>query len=131
MVRDIAINAIIPHLEKEARNLHVIIQNRKALHRSIFSATKKFFGGSQSKNYVTEKYTESVEIQQRRLGDLCFLLQQYDVATGHYQSAKRFCAQKIGIQGAPKKLVGWRFSFYRICILRAGQLSGQFLSRLF
>ena len=66
LVRDIAIGAIIPHLEKEARKLYEIIQNRKALHRSIFSATKKFFGGSQSKNYVTEKYTESVEIQTRR-----------------------------------------------------------------
>lgn len=76
-------------MEKEARKLHDIIQNRKALHRSIFSATKKFFGGSNTKNYVTEKYAETVEIQTRRLADLCFLLQQYELASTHYQSAKR------------------------------------------
>ena len=85
LVRDIAIGAIIPHLEKETRKLTEIIQNRKALHRSIFSATKKFFGGNNTKNYVTEKYAETVEVQVRRLADLSFILQQYDLATQYYQ----------------------------------------------
>jgi hypothetical protein len=88
VVRDIAVGAIIPHLEKESRKLYEIIQNRKALHRSIFSATKKFFGGGNNQKVIAEKYSESVEIQTRRYGDLCFLLQQYEIATNQYHSAK-------------------------------------------
>ena len=75
--------------EKESRKLHEIIQNRKALSRSILSATRKLFGGNNSKAQVAEKYTESVEVQTRRLGDLCLMLQQYEPATQLYNSAKR------------------------------------------
>ena len=67
-----------------------IIQERKALVRSVFSATRKLFGSNNSKNtQVSEKYSESVEVQIRKLADLQFLLQQYHKAAENYAYAKR------------------------------------------
>ena len=70
--------------------LSEIIQNRRALHKTLFSATRKFFGSNNSKNaQISEKYSESVEVQIRKLADLQFLLQQYQKAAENYASAKR------------------------------------------
>ena len=67
-----------------------IIQERKALVRSVFSATRKLFGSNNSKNtQVSEKYSESVEDEIRKLADLQFLLQQDHKAAENYAYAKR------------------------------------------
>jgi hypothetical protein len=76
-------------LEHESKKLYEIIQNRRAIHRSLFSATKKLFGGSSSKSSVQEKFMEPVEVQLRRFGDLCFMLQLYETAAQYYSTAKR------------------------------------------
>ena len=106
-VRTSLIKGIIPHMEREGYKLAEIIQNRKALHRSLFSATRKLFGSGNSKSGqlsggfsnwyrlndtisqwecqiflgsiwkpFAEKYSESVDIQIRKLADLQFLMQQ-------------------------------------------------------
>ena len=49
-VRTFLIKGIIPHMEREGYKLAEIIQNRKALHRSLFSATRKLFGSGNSKS---------------------------------------------------------------------------------
>ena len=49
-VRVSLIKGIIPHMEREGYKLAEIIQNRKALHRSLFSATRKLFGSGNSKS---------------------------------------------------------------------------------
>ena len=49
-IRELTIKGIIPHMEREGYKLAEIIQNRKALHRSLFSATRKLFGSGNSKS---------------------------------------------------------------------------------
>ena len=65
-------------MEREGYKLAEMIQNRKSVHRTLFSATRKLFGSGNSKvGQVSEKYTESVDVQIRKLADLQFLMQQY------------------------------------------------------
>ena len=89
-MKDLLVKGLIPHMEREGFKLSEIIQNRRALHKTLFSATRKFFGSNNSKNaQISEKYSESVEVQIRKLADLQFLLQQYQKAAENYASAKR------------------------------------------
>merc|ERR1711892_962270 len=88
-VKDLLVKAVIPHMEREGFKLHEIIQNRKALHRSLFSATRKLFGNNAKSSQVSEKYAETVEVQIRKLADVQFLLQQYQKAAENYAYAKR------------------------------------------
>ena len=76
-------------MEREGYKLAEIIQNRKALHRSLFSATRKLFGSGNSKSgQISEKYSETVDVQIRKLADLQFLMQQYQKASENYSYAK-------------------------------------------
>ncbi|GAA6065630.1 trafficking protein particle complex subunit 8 isoform X1, partial [Tachysurus ichikawai] len=72
--------------------------SRKGLSRSLFSATKKWFGGGKvpEKSIAELKNTtgllyppEAPELQIRKMADLCFLVQHYELAYNCYHTAKK------------------------------------------
>ncbi|XP_071443920.1 trafficking protein particle complex subunit 8 isoform X2 [Hetaerina americana] len=94
MVNDFCTRIFIPHAERQMQVLHEAISNRKGMSRSIFSATKRWFGGNrpglQGPPVPSITYaSDSPELQLRRLADLCFLLSHYSMASDAYRSAKR------------------------------------------
>ncbi|XP_035678676.1 trafficking protein particle complex subunit 8-like isoform X2 [Branchiostoma floridae] len=95
---EFAVRGLLPHIERTIRTLNEQLASRKGLHRSFFSATKKWFGGNkqaekgsgvQSNNGGGIYSEASAEVQLRKLGDLCFLVQMYDLAYTSYHTAKR------------------------------------------
>ncbi|XP_046398527.1 trafficking protein particle complex subunit 8 isoform X2 [Ischnura elegans] len=94
MVNDFCTRLFIPHAERQMQILHEAISNRKGMSRSIFSATKRWFGGNrpglQGPPVPSITYaSDSPELQLRRLADLCFLFGHYAMASEAYRSAKR------------------------------------------
>ncbi|XP_026473845.1 trafficking protein particle complex subunit 8 isoform X2 [Ctenocephalides felis] len=92
-VQDFAVRALIPYAEQHISSINDIVSNRKAVSRSIFSATKRWFGTGKpgqapSANAVIYS-ADSPELQLRRLADLCFMFQHYGMAFQAYHSAKR------------------------------------------
>ncbi|XP_034943856.1 trafficking protein particle complex subunit 8 [Chelonus insularis] len=95
MITDFCLKSLLPYVEKQISLLNDVITNKKGVSRSLFSATKRWFGtnkpgapGSTTTNAVI--YTaESPELQLRRLGDLCFMFNHYALAYQAYHSAKR------------------------------------------
>ncbi|XP_016132636.1 trafficking protein particle complex subunit 8-like [Sinocyclocheilus grahami] len=76
----------------------VTLVSRKGLSRSLFSATKKLFGGgkvpeksiAELKNTAGLLYpSEAPELQIRKMADLCFLVQHYELAYNCYHTAKK------------------------------------------
>ncbi|CAH2285036.1 trafficking particle complex subunit 8 isoform X1 [Pelobates cultripes] len=97
-IQEFTIRGLLPHIEKTIRQLNDQVISRKGLSRSLFSATRKWFGG----NKVPEKSinelkntsgllypAEAPELQIRKLADLCFLVQHYDLAYSCYHTAKK------------------------------------------
>uniref|UniRef100_A0A3Q2EAP7 Trafficking protein particle complex subunit 8 n=1 Tax=Cyprinodon variegatus TaxID=28743 RepID=A0A3Q2EAP7_CYPVA len=73
-------------------------EQRKGLSRSLFTATKKWFGGGKvpEKGVIEPKSTlglqyppEAPELQIRKMADLCFLVQHYELAYSCYHTAKK------------------------------------------
>eukprot|EP00795_Rhopilema_esculentum_P001366 gene1366-15771_t len=99
LVYEFCVRGLLLHIEKLMRNLSEQILSRKGLHRSIFNVTKKWFGGSKSTVAVSSQGSsagigisypvDSAELQQRKLGDLAFLVQHYELAFNSYHAAKR------------------------------------------
>lgn len=95
MINEFCLKSLLPYVEKQIGLLSDVISNKKGVSRSLFSATKRWFGttkpgapGSAPTNAVI--YTsESPELQLRRLGDLCFMFGHYTLAYQAYHSAKR------------------------------------------
>uniref|UniRef100_A0A8C5M9Z8 Trafficking protein particle complex subunit 8 n=1 Tax=Leptobrachium leishanense TaxID=445787 RepID=A0A8C5M9Z8_9ANUR len=97
-IQEFIIRGLIPHIEKTIRQLNDQLISRKGLSRSLFSATKKWFGGGKvpEKNINELKNTsgllyppEAPELQIRKMADLCFLVQHYDLAYSCYHTAKK------------------------------------------
>ncbi|XP_038077879.1 trafficking protein particle complex subunit 8-like [Patiria miniata] len=96
-VHEFTVRGLLPYIEKMIRTLSEQLAARKGLHRSLFSATKKWFGGNKQaeKAAITGrdmggKYLrEAPELQMRRLADLAFLVQMYELAYTSYHTAKR------------------------------------------
>ncbi|KAL9976241.1 hypothetical protein ACROYT_G013513 [Oculina patagonica] len=94
-VHELAYRGLLQYIEKLMRHLNDLIVSRKGLHRSIFSATKKWFGGGKPAGLASGLvpgiiYTnDSPELFQRKLGDLAFLVQNYEFAYNCYHTAKR------------------------------------------
>nr|XP_006816958.1 PREDICTED: trafficking protein particle complex subunit 8-like [Saccoglossus kowalevskii] len=96
-IHEFTVRGLLGYIERQIRVLSEQLASRKAIHRSIFSATKKWFGGNKPSNQASHiqstvgiKYPpESPENQMRRLGDLSFLVQNYELAYQSYHSAKR------------------------------------------
>ncbi|MGH0126763.1 UNVERIFIED_CONTAM: hypothetical protein FKN15_040417 [Acipenser sinensis] len=97
-IQEFTFRGLLPHIEKSIRQLNDQLVSRKGLSRSLFSATKKWFsGGKVPEKSITElKNTagllyppEAPELQIRKLADLCFLVQHYDLAYSCYHTAKK------------------------------------------
>ncbi|XP_073535306.1 trafficking protein particle complex subunit 8 isoform X1 [Phyllobates terribilis] len=97
-IQEFTFRGLIPHVEKTVRQLNDQLISRKGLSRSLLSATKKWFtGGKVPEKSVNElKNTsgllyppEAPELQIRKMADLCFLVQHYDLAYSCYHTAKK------------------------------------------
>ncbi|XP_051953858.1 trafficking protein particle complex subunit 8-like isoform X2 [Xyrauchen texanus] len=97
-IQEFTFRGLLPHIEKNIRQLNDQLVSRKGLSRSLFSATKKLFGGgkvpeksiAELKNAAGLLYpSEAPELQIRKMADLCFLVQHYELAYNFYHSAKK------------------------------------------
>ncbi|KAL1775313.1 trafficking protein particle complex subunit 8 isoform X2 [Sigmodon hispidus] len=97
-IQEFTFHGLLPHIEKAIRQLNDQLISRKGLSRSLFSATKKWFSGSKvpEKSINELKNTpgllyppEAPELQIRKMADLCFLVQHYDLAYSCYHTAKK------------------------------------------
>uniref|UniRef100_A0A8C6QZ68 Trafficking protein particle complex 8 n=2 Tax=Nannospalax galili TaxID=1026970 RepID=A0A8C6QZ68_NANGA len=97
-IQEFTFRGLLPHIEKTIRQLNDQLISRKGLSRSLFSATKKWFSGSKvpEKSISELKNTsgllyppEAPELQIRKMADLCFLVQHYDLAYSCYHTAKK------------------------------------------
>lgn len=97
-VQEFTFRGLLPHIEKNIRQLNDQLVSRKGLSRSLFTATKKWFGGSkvpeksigEPKNTCGPLYSpEAPELQIRKMADLCFLVQHYEMAFSCYHTAKK------------------------------------------
>ncbi|XP_076991817.1 trafficking protein particle complex subunit 8 isoform X4 [Tamandua tetradactyla] len=97
-IQEFTFRGLLPHIEKTIRQLNDQLISRKGLSRSLFSATKKWFSGSkvpeksinELKNTSGLQYPpEAPELQIRKMADLCFLVQHYDLAYSCYHTAKK------------------------------------------
>ncbi|ESO86902.1 hypothetical protein LOTGIDRAFT_202689, partial [Lottia gigantea] len=95
-MHEFVVKALIPWAERQMKIFSEQLASRKGIHRSIFSATKKWFGGNKPSGYVqanqntTVVYTsDAPELQLRRMADLAFLFQMYEFAYQTYHTAKR------------------------------------------
>nr|XP_042908090.1 trafficking protein particle complex subunit 8 isoform X2 [Parasteatoda tepidariorum] len=94
-VQDFCIQSLIPFVEKRVKILNEQVANRKGIHRTIFGVTKKFFGnkpGAQSPASSMNSVVygpDAPELQVRKLGDLAFMFQLYELAYQAYHTAKR------------------------------------------
>ncbi|XP_013872892.1 trafficking protein particle complex subunit 8 [Austrofundulus limnaeus] len=97
-VQEFTFRGLLPHVEKNIRQLNDQLISRKGLSRSLFTATKKWFGGGKGpeKSVSEPKSTygllyppEAPELQIRKMADLCFLVQHYELAYSCYHTAKK------------------------------------------
>ncbi|OAD58182.1 Trafficking protein particle complex subunit 8 [Eufriesea mexicana] len=95
LITEFCLKSLFPYVEKQIGLLNDVISNKKGVSRSLFSATRRWFGtnkpgipGPMPSNAVIYT-TESPELQLRRLGDLCFMFGHYSLAYQTYHSAKR------------------------------------------
>ncbi|XP_034036210.1 trafficking protein particle complex subunit 8 isoform X2 [Thalassophryne amazonica] len=97
-IQEFTFRGLLPHIEKNIRQLNDQLVSRKGLSRSLFSATKKWFGGGKvpDKSISEPKSTfgllyppEAPELQIRKMADLCFLVQHYELAYNCYHTAKK------------------------------------------
>nr|XP_046247122.1 trafficking protein particle complex subunit 8 isoform X2 [Scatophagus argus] len=97
-IQEFTFRGLLPHIEKNIRQLNDQLVSRKGLSRSLFTATKKWFGGGKvpEKTISEPKSTcgllyppEAPELQIRKMADLCFLVQHYELAYSCYHTAKK------------------------------------------
>uniref|UniRef100_A0A8C8EV78 Trafficking protein particle complex 8 n=1 Tax=Oncorhynchus tshawytscha TaxID=74940 RepID=A0A8C8EV78_ONCTS len=97
-IQEFTFRGLLPHIEKNIRQLNDQLVSRKGLSRSLFSVTKKLFGGGKvpEKSIAELKNTsgllyhpEAPELQIRKMADLCFLVQHYELAYSCYHMAKK------------------------------------------
>lgn len=96
-IHEFAVRALLPWAERQMKLLSDVLASKTGIRKSLFSATKKFFGGNPSKAShattnleTTVVYSkDSAELQMRRLADLAFLFHLYDFAYQTYHTAKR------------------------------------------
>nr|CAD7396556.1 unnamed protein product [Timema cristinae] len=95
-VQEFCIKALLPYVENQIQQLNDLISNKKGVSRSLFSATKRWFGsnkpglpGSNTATNAVIYSNDAPELQLRRLGDLCFMFGHYSLAFQAYHTAKR------------------------------------------
>uniref|UniRef100_A0A8C5ECD4 Trafficking protein particle complex 8 n=1 Tax=Gouania willdenowi TaxID=441366 RepID=A0A8C5ECD4_GOUWI len=97
-IQEFTFRGLLPHIEKNIRQLNDQLVSRKGLSRSLLTATKKWFGGGKvPEKAVAEPKSscgllyppEAPELQIRKMADLCFLVQHYELAYSCYHTAKK------------------------------------------
>ncbi|XP_065578277.1 trafficking protein particle complex subunit 8-like isoform X2 [Artemia franciscana] len=92
-VNEFYLKCLLPFIEGQMKSLYQTAMNRKNAQTSIFSATRRFFGSTKTKQGIlpgTGVYQfDSPPLQVRRLADLAFMLGHYDLAYECYHTAKR------------------------------------------
>ncbi|MED6279305.1 Trafficking protein particle complex 8 [Characodon lateralis] len=97
-IQEFTFRGLLPHIEKNIRQLNDQLVSRKGLSRSLFTATKKWFGGGKvpeksvsepKSTYGLQYPPEAPELQIRKMADLCFLVQHYELAYSCYHTAKK------------------------------------------
>eukprot|EP00118_Oscarella_pearsei_P003792 m.15777 g.15777 ORF g.15777 m.15777 type:complete len:1495 (+) comp26547_c0_seq1:77-4561(+) len=91
-VNEFANRGLLPFIEKSIKSLSQQTNTRKGFQRTVFSFSKKWFGGGakpSSHSGVSNYLVDSNEMQMRLLGDLAFLGQNYDLAYSSYHTCKR------------------------------------------
>ncbi|XP_061162581.1 trafficking protein particle complex subunit 8-like isoform X1 [Saccostrea echinata] len=95
-MHELCVRALIPWAERQMKILNEQHASRKGISKSLFSATKRWFGGNKPTGQVAANQNTTVvyssdapELQMRRLGDIAFLFQMYDFAYNTYHAAKR------------------------------------------
>lgn len=93
-VHELGYRGLLQYMERLMRHLNEQIVSRKGLHR-YFSGAKKWFSGGKPAGLASGLvpgiiYTsDAPELYQRKLGDLAFLVQNYELAYNCYHTAKR------------------------------------------
>ncbi|XP_077295309.1 trafficking protein particle complex subunit 8 homolog l(3)76BDm [Arctopsyche grandis] len=92
-VQDFAFKALLPYFERQIFQLQDAVSNKKGVSRSLFIATKRWFGTNKPGTNMPVNsviYTgDCPELQLRRLGDIWFMLGQWSLAFQVYHTAKR------------------------------------------
>ncbi|KAL0279427.1 UNVERIFIED_CONTAM: hypothetical protein PYX00_000989 [Menopon gallinae] len=94
LIKQLIVQVLIPHVEKQIYHLNDQASNKKGVSRSLFTATKRLFStskpGSVGAPYNSVVYAnDAPELQLRRLGDLYFMFTNYGLAFQAYHSVKR------------------------------------------
>ncbi|CAB3370693.1 Hypothetical predicted protein [Cloeon dipterum] len=99
LIPDFATRVLLPYAEKQIHTLTELVIARKGLSRSLFSATKRWFGSSSKpgttasspqSSPASQSYSaDSAERGLRRLGDLSFLLGLPQLSFPAYHALKR------------------------------------------
>lgn len=97
MIASFTNDSLVPYLEHTASQLNAHIERtRKGISRSLMNISKKFFGGNAktaspaaAPRTVDAAAGLSPEACLRRVGDLSFMLQDYEAASSSYALAKR------------------------------------------
>ncbi|XP_066254836.1 trafficking protein particle complex subunit 8 [Euwallacea similis] len=87
-------SCLLPYIEKQLVALNEAVANKKGVSKSLFSATKRWFGTSKPNSNMTAVNNlvysiDSPELHIRRLGDLYFMFGNYSAAFQAYHAAKR------------------------------------------
>eukprot|EP00117_Sycon_ciliatum_P046803 scpid5573/ scgid3607/ Trafficking protein particle complex subunit 8; Protein TRS85 homolog len=90
-VNEFAVRGLIPHIERSIRALTDQVNSKKGIQRTLYSATKKWFGSTNKPVIMQgQSYSaDAAELQSRKLADLAFLVQLYETAYSWYHTAKR------------------------------------------
>ncbi|XP_059476343.1 trafficking protein particle complex subunit 8 [Neocloeon triangulifer] len=99
LIPEFAVKVLLPYAEKQIHTLTELVIARKGLSRSLFSATKRWFGSSSKpgstasspqSSPASQGYSaDSAERGLRRLGDLSFLLGLPQLSFPAYHALKR------------------------------------------
>ncbi|CAG0912437.1 unnamed protein product [Notodromas monacha] len=128
--------ALVPYVERQMKVLHDTVGTRKGIHRSIVSATKKWFAPAgravaASNNSASTPQVlyaaDSPEMQVRKLADLCFMFRHYELAYQAYHNAKRdFDADQawLHMAGALEMAAVSAFLHAAAAVGPAGMMSG-------
>uniref|UniRef100_T1J0M8 Trafficking protein particle complex subunit 8 n=1 Tax=Strigamia maritima TaxID=126957 RepID=T1J0M8_STRMM len=96
-IHEFAVRGLITHVERQIKLLtETMATSRKKFHRSLLNATKKWLVGNkpgyQGPNAPTNTVVyspEATELQVRKLGDLAFMFQHYELAYQAFHAAKQ------------------------------------------
>uniref|UniRef100_A0A671Y481 Trafficking protein particle complex subunit 8 n=1 Tax=Sparus aurata TaxID=8175 RepID=A0A671Y481_SPAAU len=82
-IQEFTFRGLLPHIEKNIRQLN----DQSRFTKSLITSIDRILSGSFSENMVYPP--EAPELQIRKMADLCFLVQHYELAYSCYHTAKK------------------------------------------